>query len=97
MNNEIDVKEVTFNNIIQWLSDIGFIIEKKGIYKNLESKKQFELIVSTGIGYRYPFRITFTNLLKDVFVISTNISLTEEDPKSIQSIRKEIVNKSLWI
>ena len=29
MNNEIDVKEVTFNNIIQWLSDIGFIIEKK--------------------------------------------------------------------
>jgi len=29
MNNEIDVKEVPFNNIIQWLSDIGFIIEEK--------------------------------------------------------------------
>jgi hypothetical protein len=29
MNNEIDVKEVAFNNIIQWLSDIGFIIEEK--------------------------------------------------------------------
>jgi hypothetical protein len=88
MNNEIDVKEVTFNNIIQWLSDIGFIIEKKEINKHLESKKQFELIVSTGIGYRYLFRITFTNLLKDVFVISTNISLTEEDAKSIQSMKK---------
>ena len=88
MNNEIDVKEVTFNNIIQWLSDIGFIIEKKEITKNLESKKQFELIVSTGIWYRYPFRITFTNLLKDVFIISTNISLTEEDAKSIQSMKK---------
>ena len=37
MNNEIDVKEVTFNNIIQWLYDIGFIIEKKEINKNLES------------------------------------------------------------
>jgi len=88
MNNEIDVKEITFNNIIQWLSDIGFIIENKEINKNPESKIQFELIVSTGIGYRYPFRITFTNLLKDIFVISTNISLTEEDAKSIQSMKK---------
>lgn len=52
MNNEINVKEVAFNNIIQWLSDIGFIIEKKKINKNPESKKQFELIISTGIGYR---------------------------------------------
>lgn len=88
MNNEINVKEVAFNNIIQWLSDIGFIIEKKEINRNPESKKQFELIISTGIRYRYPFRITFTNLLKDVFVISTNISLTEEDAKSIQSMKK---------
>src|SRR5215203_2856698 len=88
MNNEINVKEVAFNNIIQWLSNINFIIEKKEINKNPESKIQFELIVSTGIGYRYPFRITFTNLLKDVFVISTNISLTEEDAKSIQSMKK---------
>ena len=29
MNNEIDVKEVAFNNIIQGLSEIGFIIEEK--------------------------------------------------------------------
>ena len=88
MNNELDLKEVTFNNIIQWLSDIGFIIEKKEINKKLESKIQFELLVSTGRGYRYPFRITFPNLLKDLFVISTNISLTEEDAKSIQSMKK---------
>ena len=88
MNNEIDVKEVAFNNIIQWLSDIGFIIEKKESNKNPESKIQFELLISTRIGYRYLFRITFTNLLKDVFIISTNISLTEEDAKSIQSMKK---------
>ena len=88
MNNEIDVKEVAFNNIIQWLSDIGFIIEKKESNKNPESKIQFELLISTRIGYRYLFRITFTNLLKDIFVISTNISLTEEDAKSIQSMKK---------
>ena len=88
MNNEINVKEVAFNNIIQWLSDIGFIIEKKESNKNPESKIQFELLISTRIGYRYLFRITFTNLLKDVFVISTNISLTEEDAKSIQSMKK---------
>ena len=65
MNNELEVKEVAFNNIIQWLSDIGFIIEKKEVHKNPESKIQFELLISTGRGYRYPFRITFTNLLKD--------------------------------
>ena len=88
MNNEIDVKEVAFNSIIQWLSDIGFIIENKEINKNPESKIQFELLISTRIGYRYLFRITFTNLLKDIFVISTNISLTEEDAKSIQSMKK---------
>jgi hypothetical protein len=88
MNNELDLKEVTFNNIIQGLSDIGFIIEKKEKNKNPESKIQFELLLSTGRGYRYPFRITFTNLLKDVFVISSNISLTEEDAKSIQSMKK---------
>ena len=88
MNNELDLKEVTFNNIIQGLSDIGFIIEKKEKNKNPESKIQFELLLSTGRGYRFPFRITFTNLLKDVFVISSNISLTEEDAKSIQSMKK---------
>jgi hypothetical protein len=88
MNNELDLKEVTFNNIIQGLSDIGFIIEKKEENKNPESKIQFELLLSTGRGYRFPFRITFTNLLKDVFVISSNISLTEEDAKSIQSMKK---------
>ena len=88
MNYEIYIKEVAFNNIIQWLSDIGFIIEKKESNKNPESKIQFELLVSTGRGYRYPFRITFPNLLKDLFVISTNISLTEEDAKSIQSMKK---------
>ena len=64
MNNEIDVKEVAFNNIIQWLSDIGFIIEKKESNKNPESKIQFELLISTRIGYRYLFRITLTNLLR---------------------------------
>lgn len=88
MNNELDLKEVTFNNIIQGLSDIGFIIEKKEKNKNPESKIQFELLLSTGRGYRFPFRITFTNLLKNVFVISSNISLTEEDAKSIQSMKK---------
>ena len=88
MNKELDLKEVTFNNIIQGLSDIGFIIEKKEENKNPESKIQFELLLSTGRGYRFPFRITFTNLLKDVFVISSNISLTEEDAKSIQSMKK---------
>ena len=88
MNNELDLKEVTFNNIIQELSDIGFIIEKKEENKNPESKIQFELLLSTGRGYRFPFRITFTNLLRDVFVISSNISLTEEDAKSIQSMKK---------
>ena len=88
MNNELDLKEVIFNNIIQGLSDIGFIIEKKEENKNPESKIQFELLLSTGRGYRFPFRITFTNLLKDVFVISSNISLTEEDAKSIQSMKK---------
>lgn len=88
MNNELDLKEVTFNNIVQGLSDIGFIIEKKEKNKNPESKIQFELLLSTGRGYRFPFRITFTNLLKDVFVISSNISLTEEDAKSIQSMKK---------
>lgn len=88
MNNELDLKEVTFNNIVQGLSDIGFIIEKKEENKNPESKIQFELLLSTGRGYRFPFRITFTNLLKDVFVISSNISLTEEDAKSIQSMKK---------
>ena len=88
MNNELDLKEVTFNNIIQGLSDIGFIIEKKEENKNPESKIQFELLLSTGRGYRFPFRITFTNLLKDVFVISSNISITEEDAKSIQSMKK---------
>lgn len=88
MNYEINIKEVAFNNIIQCLSDIGFIIEKKERNKNPDSKIQFELLVSTGRGYRYPFRITFTNLLKDIFVISTNISLTEEDAKSIQSMKK---------
>jgi hypothetical protein len=88
MNNELDLKEVTFNNIIQGLSGIGFIIEKKEENKNPESKIQFELLLSTGRGYRFPFRITFTNLLKDVFVISSNISLTEEDAKSIQSMKK---------
>ena len=88
MNNELDLKEVTFNNIIQGLSDIGFIIEKKEENKNPESKIQFELLLSTGRGYRFPFRITFTNLLKDVFVISSNISLNEEDAKSIQSMKK---------
>ena len=88
MNNELDLKEVTFNNIIQGLSDIGFIIEKKEENKNPESKIQFELLLSTGRGYRFPFRITFTNLLKDVFVISSNISLTEEDAKSMQSMKK---------
>ena len=88
MNNELDLKEVTFNNIIQGLSDIGFIIEKKEENKNPGSKIQFELLLSTGRGYRFPFRITFTNLLKDVFVISSNISLTEEDAKSIQSMKK---------
>ena len=88
MNNELDLKEVTFNNIIQGLSDIGFIIEKKEENKNPESKIQFELLLSTGRGYRFPFRITFTSLLKDVFVISSNISLTEEDAKSIQSMKK---------
>ena len=76
------------NNIIQGLSGIGFIIEKKEENKNPESKIQFELLLSTGRGYRFPFRITFTNLLKDVFVISSNISLTEEDAKSIQSMKK---------
>lgn len=30
MNKELDLKEVTFNNILQGLSDIGFIIEKRG-------------------------------------------------------------------
>jgi hypothetical protein len=88
MNNELDLKEIAFNNIIQRLSDIGFIIEKKEENKNPESKIQFELLLSTGRGYRFPFRITFTNLLKDVFVISSNISLTEEDAKSIQSMKK---------
>ena len=88
MNNELDLKEVTFNNIIQGLSDIGFIIEKKEENKNPESKIQFELLLSTGRGYRFPFRITFTNILKDVFVISSNISLNEEDAKSIQSMKK---------
>jgi hypothetical protein len=88
MNKELDLKEVTFNNILQGLSDIGFIIEKKEVNKNPESKIQFELLLSTGRGYRFPFRITFTNLLKDVFVISSNISLTEEDAKSIQSMKK---------
>ena len=88
MNKELDLKEVTFNNIVQGLSDIGFIIEKKEENKNPESKIQFELLLSTGRGYRFPFRITFTNLLKDVFVISSNISLTEEDAKSIQSMKK---------
>ena len=88
MNNELDLKEVTFNNIIQGLSDIGFIIEKKEENKNPESKIQFELLLSTGRGYRFPFRITFTNLLKDVFVISSNISLTKEDAKSMQSMKK---------
>jgi len=88
MNKELDLKEVTFNNILQGLSDIGFIIEKKEVNKNPESKIQFELLISTGRGYRYPFRITFTNLLKNVFVISSNISLTEEDAKSIQSMKK---------
>ena len=38
MNNEIDVKEVAFNNIIQWLSDIGFIIEKRRVIKILNQK-----------------------------------------------------------
>ena len=88
MNYEINIKEVAFNNIIQCLFDIGFIIEKKERNKNPDSKIQFELLVSTGRGYRYPFRITFPNLLKDLFVISTNISLTEEDAKSIQSMKK---------
>ena len=88
MNNELDVKEVAFNNIIQWLSDIGVIIEKKEVNKIPESKIQFELLISTGRGYRYPFRITFTNLLKDVFVISSNISLTQEDTQSIQAMKK---------
>jgi hypothetical protein len=88
MNNELDLKEVTFKNIIQGLSDIGFIIEKKEENKNPESKIQFELLLSSGRGYRFPFRITFTNLLKDVFVISSNISLTEEDAKSMQSMKK---------
>jgi hypothetical protein len=88
MNNELDLKEVTFNNIIQGLSDIGFIIEKKEENKNPESKIQFELLLSTGRGYRFPFRITFTNILKDVFVISSNISINEEDAKSIQSMKK---------
>ncbi|HEX7141803.1 MAG TPA: DUF2299 family protein, partial [Nitrososphaeraceae archaeon] len=88
MNNELDVKEVAFNNIIQWLSDIGVIIEKKEVNKIPESKIQFELLISTGRGYRYPFRITFTNLLKDVFVVSSNISLTKEDTQSIQAMKK---------
>ncbi len=88
MNNELDIKEVAFNNIIQWLSDIGVIIEKKEVNKIPESKIQFELLISTGRGYRYPFRITFTNLLKDVFVISSNISLTKEDTQSIQAMKK---------
>jgi hypothetical protein len=88
MNNELDVKEVAFNNITQWLSDIGVIIEKKEVNKIPESKIQFELLISTGRGYRYPFRITFTNLLKDVFVISSNISLTKEDTQSIQAMKK---------
>ena len=50
MNNELDLKEVTFNTIIQGLSDIGFIIEKKEESKNPESKIQFELLLSTGRG-----------------------------------------------
>lgn len=38
MNNELDLKEVTFNSIIQGLSDIGFIIEKKRKIKILNQK-----------------------------------------------------------
>lgn len=38
MNNELDLKEVTFHNIIQGLSDIGFIIEKKRKIKILNQK-----------------------------------------------------------
>jgi hypothetical protein len=38
MNNELDLKEVTFNNIIQGLSDIGFISEKKKKIKILNQK-----------------------------------------------------------
>ena len=38
MNKELDLKEVTFNNIIQGLSDIGFIIEKKRKIKILNQK-----------------------------------------------------------
>jgi len=38
MNNELELKEVTFHNIIQGLSDIGFIIEKKRKIKILNQK-----------------------------------------------------------
>jgi hypothetical protein len=42
MDKELNVKEVAFNKVTQWLSDQGFPVNVTSRNKNKESKIQFE-------------------------------------------------------
>ena len=91
MDNELNVKEVAFNKVTQWLKDYGFKIKTETRNKTGGSEIQFQANVYPANQERLFFMIVFSNRFKNSFNTGSTISLPEEVSKTIDTgmIRKE--------
>jgi hypothetical protein len=88
MNNVLN-KEIAFDKVNRWLNDYGFTVNVTSINKDNYAQTQFESKVYPPREQQRFFFVTFGNKFDDSFSIQSNIILTEEDIKSINSLRKK--------
>ncbi|HEU4823379.1 MAG TPA: DUF2299 family protein [Nitrososphaeraceae archaeon] len=90
MDKELNVKEVAFTKVTQWLSDQGFRVKVTTRNKNVESETQFEAEVYPRKGGPEFFYITFGSKTNDSFSINSTINFSEEDKRSIEAVKERV-------
>jgi len=89
LNNDLTLKEVSFNKIVQWLYDYGFQTEVLINNKDSDAEKQYEAkVYPPGIANMF-FFITFGNKFADSFSISASTYLNEDYQKSIRALEEK--------
>src|ERR671931_14941 len=89
MDDGLNAKEMAFKRIVQWLTDYGFRIEEETRNNASPAEIQFEAkVYPEGEESRF-FVVTFSNELKDSFLIRSTVFLEKEYSQAIDGLRKK--------
>jgi hypothetical protein len=88
MDNGLNAKEMAFRRVVQWLTDYGFRIEEETRNKGRRVEIQFEAKVYPEEEGRF-FVVTFSNELRESFLIRSTVFLEKEYSQAIDGLRKK--------